>query len=157
MRFAIATAVVLATLPARADTVTRHNILFQGKAGGAQTTPTDGVNLLPYLTGAQTGPIHEAMYWRMGLDGFAIREGDWKLAKGRSGSRIELYHLNPDGTGEFTDVAAANPEKFQELVRDFVAWEATVDKLKWTNAVNVNRFDEFVQRIYLFFLAGRPA
>src|SRR5579872_6966635 len=38
MRFVVAVTALFATLPARADTVTRYNILFQGKANGAQTT-----------------------------------------------------------------------------------------------------------------------
>jgi autotransporter-associated beta strand protein len=115
-------------------------------AGGALTTPTDGVNLLPHLSGAQQGPIHDALFWRIGVDGFAIRKGDWKLVKGTGNIPVQLHHLNPDGTGEDVDLAAENPEKFQELLRDFVGWEATIDKTKWTTAVTLNRNDEFVQR-----------
>lgn len=42
MRFVVAATALLATLPARADTVTRYNILFQGRANGAQTTRVAG-------------------------------------------------------------------------------------------------------------------
>ncbi len=35
----------------------------------------DGVNLLPYLTGARSGLPHEALYWRFGGQ-MAIRKGD---------------------------------------------------------------------------------
>lgn len=115
-------------------------------AGGANTTNTDGVDLMPYLTGQQQGQIHESLSWRMGVDGFAIRKGEWKLAKGRSNAVIELYRLNPDGSGEDVDRSAENPEKFQELIRDFVAWETTMDKLRWTSNIPVNKHDEFVQR-----------
>src|SRR5262249_4118242 len=41
----------------------------------------EGVNLLPYVTGEQSGAPHEALYWRFGPQ-VAIRKGDWKLVKG---------------------------------------------------------------------------
>jgi autotransporter-associated beta strand protein len=115
-------------------------------AAGESTAGYDGVNLLPRLTGQQTGPVHDTLFWRMGVDGFAVRKGDWKLAKGRSNAAIELYRLNANGTGETVDLSSQNPGKLQELIRDFVGWETTVDKVKWTSAFTHNLFDEFVQR-----------
>ena len=40
----------------------------------------DGVNLLPYLDGKNTGAPHETLYWRFG-EQMAIRQGDWKLVR----------------------------------------------------------------------------
>ena len=43
----------------------------------------DGVNLLPYLSGENSGRPHETLYWR--IDGmWAIRHGDWKLVHGKA-------------------------------------------------------------------------
>ena len=42
--------------------------------------PLDGVNLDPFLRGEASGPPHEALFWRNGLD-YAVRSGDWKLLK----------------------------------------------------------------------------
>jgi autotransporter-associated beta strand protein len=121
-------------------------VLAAAGGGGAQATEFDGVNLLPRLTGQQSGPVHEALFWRMGFDGFAVRKGDWKLSKGNTYEPIQLYHLNPDGSGETVDLSTQYPEKFQELIRDYVDWEVTVDKLRWTTDRYVNYIDEFVQR-----------
>lgn len=38
----------------------------------------DGVDLMPYLTGARTGVPNPTLYWRAGPT-FAIREGKWKM------------------------------------------------------------------------------
>ena len=40
----------------------------------------DGVDLLPFLTGAETKAPHETLYWRLGEQA-AIRRGDWKLVR----------------------------------------------------------------------------
>ena len=50
-------------------------------AAGGKVDPAwklDGVDLLPYLTGKNTGKPHETLYWRFG-EQWAIRHGDWKL------------------------------------------------------------------------------
>lgn len=39
----------------------------------------DGLDLMPYLNGADGQP-HETLFWRMGFDA-AVREGDWKLLR----------------------------------------------------------------------------
>ncbi len=51
-------------------------------AGGSLPTdrPIDGVNLMPYLTGAKSGVPHEILFWRMGPQA-AVRKGDWKLVR----------------------------------------------------------------------------
>ena len=53
----------------------------------------DGVNLLPYLTGENKAPPHEALMWRWSAQS-AIREGKWKLLRG--GDREYLYDLDAD-------------------------------------------------------------
>jgi autotransporter-associated beta strand protein len=121
-------------------------VLAAAGGGGSQPTQLDGVDLMPRLTGQQSTPVHEALFWRMGLSGFAVRKGDWKLVKGQSNSPIELFNLNPNGTGETANLSAQYPEKMQELIRDFVGWEVTKDKLKWTTDAYLNTNDEFIQR-----------
>jgi autotransporter-associated beta strand protein len=121
-------------------------LLAAAGGGGSQPTELDGVDLMPRLTGQQTGPVHEALFWRMGVSGFAVRKGDWKLVKGQSFSPIELFHLNPNGTGETVNLVSQYPEKVEELVRDYVGWEVTKDKLKWSLDSYLNTNDEFIQR-----------
>ena len=97
----------------------------------------DGVNLLPYVTGEQSGPPHEALYWRLGQQ-IAIRSGDWKIVKGAGMASVkpprqaggkadtagaELYNLKDD-IGEKTNLADKNPEKLKELAALWDKWNA---------------------------------
>jgi arylsulfatase A-like enzyme len=101
----------------------------------------DGVDLLPFLTGAKTGAPHEALYWRFGQQ-MAIRVGDYKLvrydsnADTRTGARNQpvtaarLYDLAAD-IGETKDLAAAMPDKVKELQSRWDAWNAGNVKPLW--------------------------
>lgn len=89
--------------------------------GGPLTIPTDGVSLLPTLTGRGRQQRHEYLFWD--FDGYggqqAVRLGDWKavrqnIAKGER--RIELYDLARD-PGEKNNVAAANPRLIRRIER----------------------------------------
>ncbi len=103
----------------------------------------DGVNLLPFLTGARTGPPHQALYWRFG-EQMAIRVGDYKLvrydtnADTRLGGRtqpvsdVKLYHLGRD-IGEANNLAAAEPGRVRELQSRWEAWNATLVPPLWDN------------------------
>ena len=102
----------------------------------------DGVNLLPYLTGNQTGAPHDALYWRLGGT-MAVRKGDWKLVKTREGplrdtdpavlsdlSTAELYNLEDD-IGETKNLAAARPEKVKELAEVWWQWNKDLVRPLW--------------------------
>jgi arylsulfatase A-like enzyme len=97
-------------------------------AAGAQADPSaklDGVNLLPFLTGGNTGKPHETLYWRMGPQ-WAVRHGDLKLVAARDGGRIHppgLYDVVQD-PGETKDLSAAHPEKVRELRALWDKWNA---------------------------------
>lgn len=86
----------------------------------------DGVNLLPYLTGAKDGPPHDALFWR--YDGqHAVRMGDWKLL--HTGRKTQLYNLAQD-IGEKNDLAASNSEKLKELETAYKNWDSMNSKRK---------------------------
>jgi arylsulfatase A-like enzyme len=83
----------------------------------------DGIDLLPYLTGAKNERPHETLYWRFGNQ-WAIRHGDWKLVvAGRSDPAGELYNLAEDKS-ESKNLAADMPEKVGELKALYDAWNA---------------------------------
>lgn len=83
----------------------------------------DGVNLLPFLTGADKSRPHEAIYWRFGPQ-WAVRRGDMKLVVSRGGSgKPELYDLAKDRS-ESKDLAAAQPETVKELQALWDRWNA---------------------------------
>jgi arylsulfatase A-like enzyme len=81
----------------------------------------DGVNLLPFLAGEETGDPHDALFWRYANQS-AVRMGDWKLLQ--MGKQVRLYNLKVD-LGERTDLAADEPEKVKELAAAYEAWNAT--------------------------------
>ena len=102
----------------------------------------DGVNLLPFLNGTQTGAPHDALYWRLG-GMMAIRSGDWKLVKSREGplvdrdpdalrdlSGAELFNL-ADDTGETKNLASVRPEKVIELSAAWQRWNQQLMKPLW--------------------------
>lgn len=93
----------------------------------------DGVNLIPFLTGGDSGFPHESLYWRFGPQ-IALRKGDWKLVKAPDGGGVnggskdgrattvgaQLYNLKHD-IGERENLAEKHPDKLHELT---AAWEA---------------------------------
>ena len=85
---------------------------------------TDGVDLIPYLTGEKAGAPHESLFWRVGGKG-ALRKGDWKLV--RDGSRNKpgpwmLFDLGND-IGEANDLADSEPEKLEELIKTWSVYD----------------------------------
>ena len=97
------------------------------KAAGAvpdPAKPLDGVDLLPYLTGIEAGPPHDAIYLRKFDEGrFAVRQGALKLVIPRKGAPAELYDLDAD-LGETRNLAAERPEDLARLEALRVAWNA---------------------------------
>ncbi|MBX6316326.1 MAG: sulfatase [Isosphaeraceae bacterium] len=88
----------------------------------------DGVNLLPFLTGRDSGVPHEALFWRFGPQA-AVCKGAWKLVK-LPNEPARLYDLAKD-IGETTDLAAQRPEVAKELQAALDAWDAQLAKPLW--------------------------
>lgn len=83
----------------------------------------DGVDLTPYVTGANQVRPHETLYWRYGAQ-WGIRHGDMKLVVSRGGGPTpELYNLAVD-IGESNNLAGANPKRVQELQALWNKWSA---------------------------------
>ena len=95
----------------------------------------DGVNLIPYLQGDQTGSPHEILYW-YGANKGAVRQGDYKYYdyKGQG----ELYNL-ADDISESNDLSDTMPEIKQDLKEKY---QAFIDNLP--PPLNPNRYDRFV-------------
>ena len=101
----------------------------------------DGVDLMPFLRGANTGSPHDALYWRLG-DHMAIRMGDWKLVKTHEGplggdpsvlsdlSGAELFNL-ADDISESRNLAAAQPQKVRELSDAWQRWNRQLAAPLW--------------------------
>lgn len=95
-------------------------------AAGGKIDPSwklDGVDLLPYVSGANKARPHDTMFWRYGPQ-WAVRQGDLKLVVARGGSgQPELYDLASD-RAESKDLAASQPDKAKQLLALYTTWSA---------------------------------
>lgn len=123
----------------------------------AKTPATlDGESILPLFDGRRATTKRKSIYWHFpgyldkpgfrGRDSIfrtrpvtAMRQGDWKILlyheewvldggfKNINNNRsVELYNLKTDG-GERNDLAAKEPEKRDQMVKDLLAWMKSVD------------------------------
>ena len=90
--------------------------------GNAKSKPSmEGVDLIPFVTGQQTGTPHQALFWR-GDDG-----GRWSVldADGtkhlRDGKTKELFYL-PDDIAEANDLLLSSPQRASDLRTRWQAW-----------------------------------
>lgn len=84
--------------------------------------PLDGVNLMPYLSGENSGIPHETIYLRKFDQGaFAVRKGDYKLVIPKANATAELYKLSSD-IGEKKNLARELPETLDQLEKLRNAW-----------------------------------
>lgn len=100
-------------------------------------SPLDGVDLIPFLTGKDSGVPHPRLFWSVeNTATWAVRDNDWKLVRedsdpttlggkfrgdGPREYKLQLYDLAADPE-ESTDLIAANPEiaaRLQSLMDDF--------------------------------------
>lgn len=93
---------------------------FAQMTGNKVKSGTDGISLMPLLTGKGKQKQHEYFYFEFQELGGrqAVRKGDWKLVRLEASrgdrSRYELYNLRID-PAETTDLLAMEPEKVNEL------------------------------------------
>jgi arylsulfatase A-like enzyme len=89
-----------------------HMDIFATAAAAAGAPPqpqSDGMNLLPQLTGQSPGALQRTLYWRSGPYR-VVRDGDWKLQVSETPDRVWLFNLRDDPT-EQTDLSAREPER----------------------------------------------
>jgi arylsulfatase A-like enzyme len=80
----------------------------------------DGVDLLPFVTGAASEQPHESLFWRQGPN-WAVRHGDWKLI--HAAGQNWLYELSAD-IGEQYNIAEQNAEIINRLTKAFETWNS---------------------------------
>ena len=94
-----------------------------------ESQQSDGVNLMPFLTGNNSALPHPMLYWSY-RNKSALRQGPWKLVSSTSKwngkpAPWSLYHLEKD-ISESQDLASQMPEKVQEMVTDWQKFHAEV-------------------------------
>jgi hypothetical protein len=86
-------------------------------AGAAPPPETDGLSMVPVLTGdAASQSIHERLYWEY-HGGQALVSGRWKAVRSDLSAPLELYDLAADPT-ESTDVASSQPDIVERLLAE---------------------------------------
>jgi arylsulfatase A-like enzyme len=89
---------------------------------------SDGVNLLPFLTGKSAALPHSTLYWRFNVVA-AVRDGDWKLIRIQSAPPL-LFNLAND-LPEKNNLAEKQPDKVRELLTKLVEWEKPLPAPRW--------------------------
>lgn len=95
----------------------------------------DGVNLIPYATGEQTGAPHDTLFWRQGHHQSVWHQG-WKLIRTeRPESKRWLFNLHEDPT-EQRNLALEEPAKLAELEAVLDAHNAEQAEPLWPSVIN---------------------
>ena len=98
----------------------------------AKLPPLDGVDLLPFLMGANKFAPHARLFWRMdGGEAFAVREGNWKWLRTYANAP-QLYDLATD-PGESHDLAAQHPDLATRLAAAAAEWNRGLVAPVWVN------------------------
>lgn len=93
------------------------------KAAGlpADDIASDGINLLPYLSGEKEGLPHDELYWRYTNGaGYAVRKGDFKLVSQHK-KALSLFNMKDDPY-EQNSLVTKLPEKVSELQVLYEIW-----------------------------------
>jgi len=101
-------------------------------AGGSVPTDRemDGVDLLPFISGANSGRPHQTLFWRSG-DYATLLDGDWKLqVMDKPFAKQWLYNLASDST-EKTNLATSNAAQAAALVAELRGMSAKQHKPLW--------------------------
>ncbi len=81
----------------------------------------DGLNLLPYLDGTQTGLEERPLFWRF-WNQASVVSGNWKYLI--AGSREYLFNL--DVNHEHENLLAAEPQRAEALKQSLTEWTTTL-------------------------------
>lgn len=86
--------------------------------------PLDGVDLVPFLRGDDTGTPHQRLFQRVYDAGiYVVREGDHKLVKTKRDPAPLLFNLATDPR-ERTNIADSDPARAKVMEESFHAWNA---------------------------------
>ncbi len=93
----------------------------------------DGVDLLPFIEGRQTGAPHRTLFWRSGAYR-VVRDGDWKLQALDLPHQSLLFDMKADPT-EQHDVAAQHADVVARLAKLLAEHDAQSVKPSWPSLI----------------------
>ena len=89
----------------------------------------DGVDLLPFIKGEETGSPHEDLYWRIG-PWSAARLNNYKLILAKNADTA-LYNLDVE-IGEVSNLKGENPTDYQMMLDKLSNWEKGLIEPAWS-------------------------
>lgn len=109
--------------------------------------PLDGVNLIPYVTGAKQGSPHRAIFLRGGgsQGSYAVRMGDYKIITYNDGNDRQMFNLKND-ISEENNIIKALPERFQEIDSVRAEWSKGLIEPAYLGLEHTNKFKENQQK-----------
>lgn len=111
----------------------------------------DGVDLLPYVTGAEAGAPHQKLFWRKDKMA-AMRDGGYKLIR-LDGYGYRLYNLAED-LGETNGLRETEPQRFEQMKNDLEQWETQLMKPLW---LEDEAWNQVTYEIHQALMENRPA
>ncbi len=101
-------------------------IVAQNDVEIAKERPLDGVDLLPFLTGADQGNPHDFLFWRkQRRNAMAVRHGVYKLVTNEDREREPplLYDLSSE-INEVNNIENAERSTYDSLMSNWESWNA---------------------------------
>ncbi len=117
-------------------------------AGLPRDDKLDGINLLPFLSGAAKSAPKRTLKWRW-IAQAAIRDGRWKLLRG--GQREYLFNLDVDKE-EKHNLASKHPDIADRLRKELTAWSNELNP----PGLAAKGMSETWEQYYDFYLDGKP-
>ncbi|MDN3620022.1 MULTISPECIES: sulfatase-like hydrolase/transferase [Polaribacter] len=113
---------------------------FYAAGGGdvADLDAVDGVDLMPFISGADSARPHEDLFWKKETRA-VYRHNDWKLIR-FADRPAELYDVSKDLT-EQKDLASAEPERLKSMFKKLFEWELTLERPMWMLKQTFEKYD----------------
>ena len=121
------------------DLPIHHTDIFSTIAAAANATipndrKIDGVDLMPFITGANTSMPHETLFWKQGHNQTVLHNG-WKLIRTNTPDKKWLFNLNEDPT-ERINLAYSELEKLSLLEELLNEHESEQAPSLWPSVLN---------------------
>ena len=100
--------------------------------GNVSDAHLDGVDLVPFLTGKETGPPHQQLFWHK-LWFSAMRDDIWKLIYVKDYG-YALYNMSTDPE-EKHNIATKHTERVESMKNQMNTWKAAMEQPRWDEAM----------------------
>ncbi|MCK9342795.1 MAG: sulfatase-like hydrolase/transferase [Massilibacteroides sp.] len=105
----------------------------------------DGVDLMPYITGSNTGEPNHELYWRVvnGLE-YAARIGNYKMIKRYYQEAPLLFDMKNDPIEQY-DIAAEHPTLIKKMMKAYNAWDKQLIPARWFDTHELHQKQDYTK------------